>query len=1157
MALGRTRLLAVRSTDTAVALFAELGYNAPGRPFDADSVGLSGVSRALYLRSDLRSKRRGYGVVVAEADHKPPSLRPLARVLRERIHDRPLGVLGITGTAGRWTHMIVFRPRLQGRRVTLAKLEVDLAHPTQHDARVLEGLVWAGEASQAAIDRALDVEAVTRTFFSGLRSHYDRLRAAMTSALDSDVALRSQVKDLGDDPAERLALRVLVQILFCQFLQRKGFIEGRPDWLSWAWHQKHGPYYQTVLEPLFYDALGTPRDRRRSGLPSVPYLNGGLFDRPYGHLSVDLDDELFSLDGGLLGYLDGWTFTIAEEMPEEAEVAVDPEMLGKVFEHLAGPEAIKAAGTVYTPRPVVHFMCREALVPWLCQTAELNENQARHLLTDPAPLPGLVDDLGTVAVADMAETLPAHLDGLRILDPAVGSGAFPLGMLAEIVRLRRICHLARHGDEAPAEAVHAWKLAAIEHGLLGVDIEPRAIELCRLRLWLSLVVDLPAGLEPHPLPNLEFRTITADSMVDFVHGIEIQNSRGHGLSFFSEPELIGLHDRWFSADTTEAKAELRARITAIEERAVNTQLDQARASARSPGDRRAVAELAAAFAGPGRAFPCFVPALHAPEVAERGGWDIVIMNPPYVGRKELPARLAAWRIADLRRHYGDTNDLMILFALRAFQLARPGGIVSMIFNDSIFTSTDADDLRRHLTTGAAPLALARTKCFEGMAVNGGVIVARAEPADRGQFRWVEGYRRDVADFVQASDAITTTSNHRPSPAGTLEVWQASLADYRRLPPRPLFRPAPEALRILDRFEACRSWRDWTAWDPKARTGWRLTSNTRAFAAHRAQLRRAGFYDRLGTGDWVLLGLVIEGGQGLATADDKRFLAAIDGTPQADVHQQNQVRLAALTLAHPAAAATYRAYEHHGVETALLAAWAAHGSTLGWPKGATFRIVDPNQVRADALSDQERHDGITESDCFVPFEKGDSSDTLDGRAIGATWWRANPVVIDWSSIAVTLLRQRAQTGGAKSPRLQNEPLWFSAGVTWNRVASYLRPRLVPAGSIFADMAPLVRPTVPWLPVNALCALLFSDVSDFILRTFLGSRMHIEIGDIRRLPVPVLDADAAALLDRLGAEAVAAKSTGGADRPLADIEAEVNAFVRRLYSLDPDADLWVVR
>lgn len=224
---------------------------------------------------------------------------------------------------------------------------------------------------------------------------------------------------------------------------------------------------------------------------------------------------------------------------------------------------------------------------------------------------------------------------------------------------------------------------------------------------------------------------------------------------------------------------------------------------------------------------------------------------------------------------------------------------------------------------------------------------------------------------------------------------------------------------------------------------------------------------------------------------------------------------------------------------------------------TFRIAPTEQVRMGPVSDQERQRGIAGPDCFVPFEKGDASDvTARGVAIGAVWTRDNPLVIDWSTEAVALLRSRAEVAGHRRPYFRNEHLWFQPGVAWNRVASYLRVRKVPANSIFSDKAPTIQSTVDWLDTDALLALLNSDTLEFILRTFLGSRMQLEIGDIRRLPVPVLSLDQSNQLSLLGVAAVAAKEERR-HNDLAHVEAEVNGFVRDLYGIDRDTELWVVR
>ena len=223
-----------------------------------------------------------------------------------------------------------------------------------------------------------------------------------------------------------------------------------------------------------------------------------------------------------------------------------------------------------------------------------------------------------------------------------------------------------------------------------------------------------------------------------------------------------------------------------------------------------------------------------------------------------------------------------------------------------------------------------------------------------------------------------------------------------------------------------------------------------------------------------------------------------------------------------------------------------------------RVAPAAGVRSRRLADEEVASGITDGPSWVPFEKGDSSGD-DGGA--AKWRRENPIVIDWSPEAVELLRTRAVSGVSyRRPRIQNEHLWGKSGVTFNSTASYLRTRAVPEGGIFGHKTPVIRPAVAWLAPESLLALLNAPTLDFVLRTFLGSRMQIEIGDIRRLPLPVLTADQASTLEALGRRAIAAKETldAGTDGDSLDvIEAELDAYTRDLYGVAADAHLWVVR
>ena len=259
-------------------------------------------------------------------------------------------------------------------------------------------------------------------------------------------------------------------------------------------------------------------------------------------------------------------------------------------------------------------------------------------------------------------------------------------------------------------------------------------------------------------------------------------------------------------------------------------------------------------------------------MARRNGWDIVIMNPPYVGRKELPKRLTVGEINDIELHYGETNDQMILFARRALQYVRPGGIVSMIFNDSILTSVDANLIRRRWVEHTTIRTMARTKCFEGRAVNGGVVVVRnAAPDVNDTVTWVEGYRKEVHDFPDASDErhLTAARRGHPSPAGTLEVWRTPSADLTVLPHRPLL------LLVRARTNRSIPRGEGLAWLPDGLDELEREESKRLDNAlqhkgvqtYTSALRKQGWYDELRPGEWTLLGLLITGDRVSRQLDD--------------------------------------------------------------------------------------------------------------------------------------------------------------------------------------------------------------------------------------------------------------------------------------------------
>jgi len=1185
----QSALRGVRSPQDAVdVLLKPLGYEAPPQPLEEGYLGLPGTPTRVWT---ARQSHRGYGVLIAELHERPRSLRRLGRRLVDEFHDTPLAILGIDGT-GSWHEFIVLRPRLirhGSGAVSVAKLHVDVANPTRHDVEIINGLWWDATdpgGTQERIDEALDVEQVTKRFYKGLSKCHQRLLNEVTKLAGAGGQVSDGIAAAGRP--ERVALRLLTQVLFCYFLQRKGLLEGDRAWLSHRFRARRtSPYYQSVLEPLFYEALALPKSLRQgdaAGL-DVPFLNGGLFERHYGPVSLPLPDSLFGPDDGLLGFLDGWTFTVSEEAADEVEVAVDPEMLGKVFENLISEDEIKREGTVYTPRPVVQFMCREALVPYLQRHVGMAEDDARRLLINDDQLMELAEDSRPRA-QQVARRIDDAAAGIRVLDPAVGSGAFLLGMMSELIRLRSLSYEALTGTAPGDDEVWRWKWDAIERSLFGVDINPTAVELCRLRLWLSLLVEERAD-HVHPLPNLEYRTVCADSLCDFVGGVEIQHTREGALTLgvdVPDPRrLRDLRELYFESSDPQDKARLREQLATLEDAFIDDVFALADENARlqresTKGETKAkgaqaaedLTAMRAAFAATrDRVFPLFLPAFHAPTIAREGGWDVVIMNPPYVGRKEVKQRLSSTRCRDLELHYGRTYDLMLHFAQRALELSRDGGVLSMIFNDSIFTSLDATDLRLRLTDppnqGVRLLTMVRTRCFEGKAVNGGVVVAEKCGEAAGAVRWVENHGRPPADLLAASTpAATREESHLfGSEVGgrTSELWVVDRGHYSRLPHRPLFRPSPPALALIGCFERCAFWDRLRHWESDYELDFGVFSETKRLDRWKRRAEKDGVLEgELGRAGFVQLGLVCEGGQGLATADDRRFLAAVEGSREAEEVRAHQQEYETAVLARTDPAARYRELRSSGLarDDALVAlAQEYEPRDLGWPRSGLIRVAPAEHVHNGQLSEHEKAAGIAGPDFWVPFEKGDDSD----EGGGARWRRENPIVIDWSPEAVALLRTRAnQRQSHRKPYFRNEHLWGCAGVTWNRVASYLRGRLVPTGSIFSDKTPVIRPTADWFGVDAMASLLNAPAADFLVRTFLGSRMQVEIGDIRRLPIPVLTPEQAAYLTEVGRRALTAKEAqddGRAGESLAGIEQEIDFYVRDLYGIGRHEDLWVVR
>ncbi len=375
---------------------------------------------------------------------------------------------------------------------------------------------------------AFSVEALSDEFFDKYREQYADFIQYITGkrivkvgskweekVLCKPNAALMQAFDHDEKKIRDYIKKMMGRITFLHFLQRKGWMCGDLNYMQNMFKKSayQNDYLDSVLEPLFFGILNTkPAEREalftkynwdKSLLKEwkdIPYLNGGLFERdaedePESRFPADYFKRLFQ-------FFSEYNFTIDENDPNDAEVGVDPEMLGKIFENLL--EDNKDKGSFYTPKEIVRYMCQESLIAYLETNTSIAKDKIRQFVLSPEE-----------GVADIPENkkpkLLSALEEVKICDPAIGSGAFPMGLLNELLHCREVLS-GEHYDRAEI------KKSIIQNNIYGVDIEKGAVDIARLRFWLSIVVDEET---PSPLPNLDYKIMQGNSLIESFMGVDL------------------------------------------------------------------------------------------------------------------------------------------------------------------------------------------------------------------------------------------------------------------------------------------------------------------------------------------------------------------------------------------------------------------------------------------------------------------------------------------------------------------------------------------------------------------------------------------------------------------------------------------------------------
>ena len=631
-------------------------------------------------------------------------------------------------------------------------------------------LIVKEKDADGSVEGAFGIETVTDEFFEQYKDLFTKLvKYFSTNKTVLKILAEAEID------TSRFTKKLLGQIVFLYFLQKKGWLgvpkdakmgEGSKRFMQDRFEQvvnSKGNYFNDFLRYLFYAALA--REHNDQGVKyyfkqlgcKIPFLNGGLFEAEYDweKAKLTIPNYLFRNDEktkggdkgtGVLDVFDRYNFTIKEDEPLEKEVAVDPEMLGKVFENMLEITERKSKGAFYTPREIVHYMCQESLIHYLDNTVNDYTETYQPLDGDQGALfAGTAHKKGTLkmeltrqdglhvpkadlemfireghyilehdtavsakgketsaykfklpdTIRDNAELLDRALADVKICDPAIGSGAFPVGVLHEIVTARKVLvpYLSNKyikllqdnagiSDSDTMPSGYYFKRHAIQESIYGVDIDASAIDIARLRLWLSMIVDEEDYDTIDALPNLDYKIVYGNSLI----GIPENAMRDLNI----EEEIEQLKDEFFNQTNEVRKIELRQIIN----QKIRLLLDSAEVYAGYKIDFDFRTYFSEVWHKRKR---------EGDKRKERDGFDMIIGNPPYVGMNKIEYKDVLKQMK--YKTFASTGDLYTLFYERGNQLLKPKGNLCFITSNKWMNASYGEKTRKYFIEKTNPLVL--------------------------------------------------------------------------------------------------------------------------------------------------------------------------------------------------------------------------------------------------------------------------------------------------------------------------------------------------------------------------------------------------------------------------------------------------------------------
>lgn len=655
------------------------------------------------------------------------------------------------------------------------------------------------ETQEIGIQEVIDafaVEPLKNDFFKTYKEHYERFWRYIANKENGyrQILLDTSKETIEqqEKPIRDFAKKLLGRIVFLHFLQKKGWMgcsvkskewkDGDKKFMQNLYNdfQDKQKFHSKCLTKLFFNTLNTIRENdvlEIDGLKGklngsrVPYLNGGLFDidNPKETQTIDFPEKFFF---ELLDFFEQYNFTIDENSPDDHEVGIDPEMLGHIFENLL--EENREKGAFYTPKEVVQYMCKESIIQYLNNHFDASDD-IENFVRNHAVSKSFTD-------RDNAVELNDKLSDIKVCDPAIGSGAFPIGMLQEIFEAKKFIYpyLKTNKEFNPAQV----KKDIIQNSIYGVDVEKGAVDIAQLRFWLALVVD---ETKPHPLPNLDYKIMQGNSLLESYEGIDLSKAAlfeepnvtivnptlfeepktEYGFSEENRNDIKQLISNYFKEEDKDKKQKIRKDIDRIvldhidkslefhenrllieisdyekrlenkTERLTEKQKEQyfARSKELKEIDLRKK-HLANRTEARNKLLdfektderPYFLWHLFFMDVFEKGGFDVMIGNPPYIQLQKMGKDcdiLQEEKFDTFKR----TGDIYTLFYEKGISLLKDAGTLSYITSNTWMRTKFGEGLRNYFITKSNPLKLLNfedTKIFPSATVEVNIMLTKKE-----------------------------------------------------------------------------------------------------------------------------------------------------------------------------------------------------------------------------------------------------------------------------------------------------------------------------------------------------------------------------------------------------------------------------------------------